>query len=48
MIIIFSNRKVVETTETAGDEHMFGETQNLKGSSELRIALAEKDVSSGM
>ena len=47
MIIIFSNRKVVQTGETAGDEHMFGETQNLKGSSELRIALAEKDVSSG-
>lgn len=47
MIIIFTNRKVVQTGVTAGDERMFGETQNLKGSSELRIALAEKDVSSG-
>lgn len=42
MIIIFTNRKVVQTGVTAGDERMFGETQNLKGSSELRIALAEQ------
>jgi hypothetical protein len=47
VIIIFTNRKLVQAGVTAGDERMFGESQNLKGSSELRIALAEKDLTSG-
>jgi hypothetical protein len=47
VIIIFTNRKLVQAGVTAGDERMFGESQNLKGSSEVRIALAKKDVASG-
>lgn len=47
MIIIFTNRNLVQTGVTAKDEGMFGETQNQKGSSELRLALAEKNVTTG-
>lgn len=47
MIIVFTNRKLIQIGVAAKDERMFGESQNLKGGSELRIALAEKDASSG-
>lgn len=47
MIIVFTNRKLIQTGVAAGDESMFGESQNLKGSNELRIAVAEKDAASG-
>lgn len=47
MIIIFTNRELIKSGAAAGDENMFGESQNLKGSSELRIAVAEKVEATG-
>lgn len=47
MIIIFTNRKLIQNGVAAGDERMFGESQNVNGSRELRIALAEKDTVTG-
>ena len=47
MIIIFTNRKLNQNGIATKDEGMFGESQNIEGSTELRIALAEKDAATG-
>ena len=43
MIIVFTNRALIRTSGGAGDEQLFGEIQNGKGSNELRLAIAVKD-----
>lgn len=43
MIIVFTNRALIRTSGGAGDEQLFGEIQNGKGSNELRLAIAVND-----
>jgi hypothetical protein len=47
MIIVFTNRALIRQGQGAGDETMFGEIQNAKGSNELRLAVATKDKGTG-
>lgn len=47
MIIVFTNRVLNTKGERTDDSSMFGDSLNNKGSSELRIAIAEKDTASG-
>ncbi len=47
MIIIFTNRSLNPTGERTRGSSMFGDSLNTLGSSELRIAIAEKDVATG-
>lgn len=43
MIIVITNRVLLQDDTDQGDHTLFGESQNTKGSTELRFARAEKD-----
>lgn len=47
MIIIFTNRSLGPRGVRTDDAALFGDSLNIKGSSELRIAIAEKDRATG-
>lgn len=47
MIIVYTNRVLNKAPSTNRTVPLFGETPNIKGSSELRISLAAKDPKSG-
>lgn len=47
MIIVFTNRALRRQGLEGGDDTMFGEIQNAKGSNELRLAIARKDKATG-
>lgn len=47
MIIVFTNRALKQSAITSGGPDLFGDSQNIEGSSELRVVVADKDESTG-